>query len=147
MTREEIIEGLLDIHAVTANYKGDQVILHSMPMKKLTGILYGAAELLKAQEPRVMSINEVVGPRIIEIKYDKELDDGDYATGITIEEHPLNAIVEVTGYGYRDKPTECVEFDCNPKDLSDVLWLPVSEYGKTWRCWTSTPTKEQRWQS
>lgn len=51
MTREEIIKGLLGIHAVTANYKGDQVILHNMPMKKLTGILYGAAELLKAQEP------------------------------------------------------------------------------------------------
>lgn len=51
VTREEIIKGLLDIHAVTANYKGDQVILHSMPMKKLTGILYGTAELLKAQEP------------------------------------------------------------------------------------------------
>ena len=49
MTREEIIEGLLGIHAVTANYKGDQVILHSMPMPRLTGILYGAAELLKAE--------------------------------------------------------------------------------------------------
>lgn len=50
MTREEIIKGLLDIHAVTANYKGDQVIIHSMPMTRLTAILNGAVELLNMTE-------------------------------------------------------------------------------------------------
>ena len=58
MTRKEIIEGLLSIHAVTANYSGDQVILHNMPMPRLTAILYGAAELLEAETPRLLTAED-----------------------------------------------------------------------------------------
>ena len=37
----------------------------------------------------------------------------------------------------------CVNFLADMGDETDV-WLLFDEYGKTWRCWNSKPTDEQR---
>lgn len=121
MSREEIIKGLLGIHAVTANYKGDQVILHNMPMKKLTGILYGAAELLT---PKILTLSEIPehdGAVFVEYKSGDE----DWAL-----------------YAYEDGPF----FKFNMVACGGVM-LPLEDYDIEWRAWTGRPSAEQRWQS
>lgn len=123
MTREEIIKGLLDIHAVTANYKGDQVILHSMPMTKLTEILYGAAELLKAEAPRVLTLEELMcfdGAFLIE--YNKSL----------VSLNPIWAT-----FHFMDEKWVFLY-----KDVV-IAHYSVEQYGRTWRCWSRRPDPKQ----
>ena len=120
MTREEIIKGLLGIHAVTANYKGDQVILHNMPMKKLTGILYGAAEMLEAQAPRALGLSEIP----------------EHDGAVFIERKRGN-------WGWALYAYERVPFFVFTIGRGELM-LPLEDYGTEWRCWTSRPSPEQR---
>lgn len=123
MTRKEIVEGLLSIHAVTATYKGDQVYIHSMPMKQLTAILNGAAELLKAEVPRVLSLEELMGfDGAFLVEYNKS-------------------------FLSRDPSWQMLHF---MDDKWVHIWRPrfvehysKEQYGKTWRCWSRRPTEEQ----
>jgi hypothetical protein len=128
----------------------EQVIAELMYLKRdcLEGsatddTLNKAIALIKAQEPRVMTLDEIIGKKIIEYKY-AGADDGSFPTGIAIEEYQLNAVVVVHGYGNQDKDTECVEFACDSDDPEDVVWFPTNGYGVKWRCWTDHPTDEQR---
>lgn len=123
MTREEIIEGLLGIHAVTANYKGDQVYIHSMPMMKLTAILNGAAELLKAEAPRVLTMEELMGfDGAFLIEYNKSF----------VSLDPIWAT-----FHYMDKKWVFLY-----KDVV-ISHYSVEQYGRTWRCWSRRPSPEQ----
>ena len=81
-----------------------------------------ALTLLKAQEPRVMDFDDVVG--------------GD--------ECWLEAINGACGYAdcYACTGTGEVQvFRCN---FDNPQYIMASDYLKTWRCWTSRPTDEQR---
>lgn len=123
MTREEIIKGLLGIHAVTANYNGDQVILHNMPMKKLTGILYGAVELLT---PRILTLSEIT-------------------------EHDGAVFIEYMNEDMRDEWMFFLA-EHNPylgftNERANRVYLEIGTYEDRWRAWTDRPTPKQRWQS
>ena len=81
-----------------------------------------ALALLKAQEPRVMDFDDVVG--------------GD--------ECWLEAVNGACGYAdcYACTGTGEVQvFRCN---FDNPQYIMASDYLKTWRCWTSRPTDEQR---
>ena len=92
------------------------------------GMMRDALALLKAQEPRVMTLEELIGiynlrenhswvyntPPYLYIDYGK--DTGHWIAWSNI--------------------VSCLE-RCYPKYIPE-------DYGKTWRCWTSSPTDEQR---
>lgn len=92
-----------------------------------------ALELLKAQEPRVMTLEEVIGhyslPPVV-------LDDLDWQEDYLQDIAPL----------YFDFPVDdpwAVHwrgYQAVRKYLKD--WK--ASYGQNWRCWTSRPTEEQR---
>ena len=51
VTREEVIKGLNDIHAVACGLGDDECYLNSIGIKQLQTLINGATALLKAQEP------------------------------------------------------------------------------------------------
>jgi len=80
---------------------------------------------LKAQEPRVMTLEEV-----------KELHPGD---DVYIER-----ISSITGVHYIYAATMWRVVSKSIKLCPDNATLWFSEHGETWRCWTSRPTDAQR---
>jgi hypothetical protein len=85
-------------------------------------LLADVLALLKAQEPRVIDFDDVVG--------------GD--------ECWLEAVNGACGYAdcYACTGTGEVQvFRCN---FDNPQYIMASDYLKTWRCWTSRPTAEQR---
>jgi len=58
-TREQVIEGLNDIHAVACGLGDDQCYLNSIGIKQLQTLINDATELLKVQEPQVLSVEAV----------------------------------------------------------------------------------------
>ena len=87
--------------------------------------------LLKAQEPRVMDVDEVIACEKGTVLWVEE------RQGVVWNLFPLeievNSIHPDTGTAYLFFVTyhDCRKFEC-------------SEYNYTWRCWTSRPTDEQR---
>ena len=80
-----------------------------------------AIEVLKAQEPRVMTLEEVLGGDECWVEYPNG------------------------GCGYAD----CyLSYTTNGVDIYRTMQhdfnVPLANYGKTWRCWTSRPTDAQR---
>ena len=87
-------------------------------------LLRDALELLKAQEPRVMSLEEVH-----EMAWDY----------CYLEEEVIkDKVLQKYSGKYRIK---CITW---PSIASCVLAFGDEAYGKRWRCWTSRPTDEQR---
>lgn len=86
-----------------------------------------ALALLKAQQPRVMTL--------------EEMDD-------------LRGRGQSVYYEDREASAKCQDmFFVTDNEWNDTAWLKgeaytlvaaMSKYGKTWRCWTSRPTDEQR---
>jgi len=93
-----------------------------------------ALALLKAQEPRVMAWREVIGavleckPVYIEVKDSKDKEHGDDRWAM------------VTQYG--DSLTNGMICAMSSYITRETLFKDW--YNKTWRCWTSRPTDEQR---
>ena len=87
--------------------------------------LYDAIALLKAQKPRVMTLEEVHTSEIC--WYENSLNYGYYVGHI---------IKEKLGYKLRTKYL---------KIGSTIVHVNFDEdYNESWRCWTSRPTDEQR---
>ncbi len=85
--------------------------------------------LLKAQEPRVMTLEEVINSND-PIYIEQTEHDGKWCV-------VLKRSVEGYYKGPFDKVTLFMGVD-------GYLPFITSEYNKTWRCWTSRPTDEQR---
>ena len=88
-------------------------------------VINDALTMLKAQEPKVMTLEEVVKterntPIYIDQRYG--MHGWDIYDGVDIQAKDI-----VTGAPW----------------ASNEFW-GWDEYGKTWRCWTSRPTDEQR---
>ena len=88
-----------------------------------------AVELLKAQEPRVMTLDEL-----------RQLEHTDHIVWIEANGDPESFD------GYAEVTTNFVT-----KDIelfvpgNEVEFIPDNKnYGKTWRCWSSKPTDKQR---
>ena len=81
-----------------------------------------AAELLKAQEPRVMTLKEIVSAECVWVEY--------ATSGNIIIALPWDIELTDDTYNFIGMPNCFVEFR--------------SLYDQEWRCWTSRPTDEQR---
>ena len=95
-----------------------------------------ALELLKAQEPRVMTLEEVRTKKICWIE--------DEDDGMDVREFPA----VYCGDGHRSNGTTNTIFFADKEwaiDLNDCeWWYDIRDYNVTWRCWTAKPTDEQR---
>lgn len=97
------------------------------------GIVGNALALLKAQEPRVMTWQEVIGtaieckPLYIEVKDSEDKEPGDDRWAMVTQ--------------YKDSITNGMIRAMSSYITSEILFKDW--YSKTWRCWTSCPTKEQ----
>ena len=95
-----------------------------------------ALALLKAQEPRVMTLEEVKQERICWIE--------DADEGMTVRLFPATMF----GIGEYANGSKSYMFLAQKPwaiDANDCeWWYLIEDYGETWRCWTSRPTDEQR---
>jgi len=125
--RGKVIKELNDIHAVACGLGDDECYLNSIGIKQLQTLINDATELLRVQMPRVMSLEEVRqfvygSPYIIE-------------TNLPGDEPRLM-------WGLYSHQGVSGNFDFAITDGRKRLF--DADYGKTWRCWTSRPTDEQR---
>ena len=122
--REKVIKGLNDIHAVACGLGDDECYLNSIGIKQLQTLINDATELLKAQEPRVMTLEEV-----------------NTAAG-------RDVWLELSGNIAEDVMIATTIEGCGPKGICtryeslNYVGYGIKPYG--WRCWTSRPTDEQR---
>ena len=79
--------------------------------------------LLKEQEPRVMTLEEIEKSEIGFLEFTHE---EDIMPALLIDVYADDTVGVIT-------PDEDGEY-----------WLPTNEYGKTWSCWSARPTDEQR---
>lgn len=124
--REKIIEGLQKCAALHQGFTCE-----SCEYTEGDCAVDDAIAMLKAQEPRVMTLEEV-----------KQLERGALiayeAKGLELAEDGKNHFVIV-----------CHAAEYNGMDSRGVIWFHggigiKGIYGKTVRCWTSRPTDEQR---
>ena len=127
--REKVIEWLNDIHAVACGIGEDQCYLNSIGIKKLQTLINDATELLRAQEPRVMSLEEVLNAENTAEPLWCEFIDcalGSWRMGWKLKTKGKREVQHILE---------------NPLERA-IVW--ESEYEKGWRCWTSRPTNVQK---
>ena len=114
--REKVIEGLEMSYTYSNVDEGNTLVPQQLVLDALA--------LLKAQEPRVMTLEEV------------KMLDRDYYY-LEAMRSPGKELREIVG-AYS---IQCVTWP-------SITWarqtMGDSGYGNTWRCWTSSPTNEQR---
>lgn len=119
--QEKVIKGMECCGGISSTY--DCPYQGSKGCDNCRGNIYlDALTLLKAQEPRVMTLKEIVSAECVWIEY---------ATSENIViALPWNIELTDDTYNFIGMPNCFVEFR--------------SLYGEEWRCWTSRPTDEQR---
>ena len=119
MNRDEVIRGLED--EIARTYLADLEWLDCVEV----GLLRDALALLKAQEPRVMTLEEV----------------RDEADHMYIEKYSKTGS-DLYGCAIPgDWDKYGIELLICEYDTARLRW---SDYGKTWRCWTSRPDEKRR---
>ena len=96
------------------------------PIDKIQVEVVPESITLKAQEPRVMTLEEITKAEVVWTEYSRFLFEN--AEMIELPHHPLK------------KEDKTWDFQTSTYEVTEFL----DEYGKTWRCWTSRPTDEQR---
>ena len=128
--RGEVIKGLNDIHAVACGLDNDQCFLNGISVWQLQTLIDAATELLKGQEPRVMSLDEL-HERVTYWVEDE--------TGHVVPE----TIMDITG---KDIMTIPVVHLAN--GYAPIITKTTDGYNSKrftgWRCWSSRPTDAQR---
>lgn len=124
MTMEDVVKGLRN---VADWHYGKYEQTHEEDYLNDGDFLTAVANMLKAQEPRVMTLEEVINHN--------------NQTGCVWFEQPTyNAVAAFIRQD--DEYTEII----SPYILGEPInhgFMINKFYGKAWRCWTSRPTKEQ----
>lgn len=131
-TREQVIEGLNDIHAVACGLGDDQCYLNSIGIKQLQTLINDATELLKVQEPQVLSVEAVRRLTRIPVWLDVKSTHKDLYRGWVLAYMVQKGMV-ITGerLGMTDPSGR-------------MHWYKLDDYGRTWRVWDSVPPDAQR---
>jgi hypothetical protein len=91
-----------------------------------------AIALLKAQEPRVMTLEEIGSALKMPLWKETKRAHKDLYTGWVLA-YDIQKGLGITGTRLgMSEPS------------GRVVWYSLDDYGKTWRCWTSEPTAERR---
>jgi hypothetical protein len=97
-----------------------------------------AVELLKAQEPRVLSLEEVAGMVALERETIIYMEYGHNST------HAGKVRALIPKYMYFDDENGLSWLICEGPEKGKKDSVSLFEYNDVWRCWTSRPTDEQR---
>jgi len=128
-TREQVIEGLNDIHAVACGMGNDQCYLNSIGIKQLQTLINDATELLMEQ-PHVLDMDTLKASQRRAVWL--ETRNGRVYTGwVLVYDHMTSGIIPGDRIGLTQPG-------------GHNSWLMVRQYGKDWRCWDRQPTNEQR---
>ncbi|MBQ6123715.1 MAG: hypothetical protein IJI59_18525 [Clostridia bacterium] len=125
--REKVIEGLNDIHAVACGLGDDECYLNSIGIKQLQTLINDATELLRVEDPKVLSYEELedtMGDRAVW-----------YEAFLT--ESPCLAII--CSKSSVENAYTIFDFNFGQKHR-----LTEKTYGKAWRCWDRKPSATQR---
>jgi len=131
-TREQVIEGLNDIHAVACGLGDDQCYLNSIGIKQLQTLINDATELLKVQEPQVLSVEAVRKLTRIPVWLDVKSTHKDLYRGWVL------AYMVQKGMGITGERLGMAD------PSGRMHWYKLDDYGRTWRVWDSVPYYEQR---
>ena len=133
MTREDVVKGLEC--CVAYNYKCNEC-----PYQDDGGAEDGcysdelkadALALLKTQEPRVMTLEEIGSALKMPLWKETKRAHKDLYTGWVLA-YDIQKGLGITGTRLgMSEPS------------GRVVWYSLDDYGKTWRCWTSRPSDEQ----
>jgi len=114
-----------------------------------------ALALLKAQEPRVMTLEEVLAIETDHFDRDYYFNP-EFDSGIPVwleyrwmdedflnedEKGDTNIYASILMFGPKVNNDIVGRYDCA---TSGIDYLDLGNYGRTWRCWTSRPTDAQR---
>ena len=130
-TREQVIEGLNDIHAVACGMGNDQCYLNSIGIKQLQTLINDATELLKVQEPQVLSVEAVRKLTRIPVWLDVKSTHKDLYRGWVL------AYMVQKGMGITGERLGMTD------PSGRMHWYKLDDYGRTWRCWTSKPNQAE----
>ena len=131
-TREQVIEGLNDIHAVACGLGDDQCYLNSIGIKQLQTLINDATELLKVQEPQVLSVEAVRRLTRIPVWLDVKSTHKDLYRGWAL------AYMVQKGMGITGERLGMTD------PSGRMHWYKLDDYGRTWRVWDSVPPDAQR---
>jgi len=131
-TREQVIEGLNDIHAVACGLGDDQCYLNSIGIKQLQTLINDATELLKVLEPQVLSVEAVRKLTRIPVWLDVKSTHKDLYRGWVL------AYMVQKGMGITGERLGMAD------PSGRMHWYKLDDYGRTWRVWDSVPYYEQR---
>ena len=90
---------------------------------------YTIAELLKAQEPRVMTFDEIVAAAPGTVVWLEDYDKTDVIAGL---------VKKVYIY------TKVIDFLIVNEKVNDEVTADLDAYSEGWRCWTSRPNEKRR---
>ena len=130
-TREQVIEGLNDIHAVACGLGDDQCYLNSIGIKQLQTLINDATELLRAQEPQVLTVEAVRRLTRIPIWLDVKSTHKDLYRGWVL------AYMVQKGMGITGERLGMAD------PSGRMHWYKLDDYGRTWRCWTAQPNQAE----
>ena len=116
MTRKEIIERMLKM---AENISMDSLTLYVMTNRDLE-VVAAAAALLKEQEPRVMTLEEIHGRMHVWLEY--------------IEKNEV--VLAIGG-------DSCGGAKCFITEYDENVALKDRQYNMRWRAWTQRPTRAQ----
>ena len=130
---EKVIKGL-ECHAKVIGCKEHCPYWRSETLDCSIRLANDSLALLKAQEPRVMTQEEV------ESAYEKQ-----EPVWLDVKDVPVSNYI-VIGYRLMHKTRKGHEmaYELIGASIVSEKSYGVSMYGKKWRCWTSRPTDEQR---
>ena len=130
--REKVIEGLNDIHAVACGLGDDECYLNSIGIKQLQTLINDATELLRAQEPQVLSVEAVRKLTRIPVWLDVKSTHKDLYRGWVL------AYMVQKGMGITGERLGMAD------PSGRMHWYKLDDYGRTWRIWDSDPTDAQK---
>lgn len=126
--REKVIKGL---ECCILHDPDDKPRCESCPYDGacLNRLKHDALQLLKAQEPRVMTLDEVVTAKLGTVVWLEDFDKPDVISGL---------LKRVFIY------TKVIDFLIVKEEVNNEVTADLEVYGSEWRCWTAKPTEEQR---
>lgn len=132
MTREQVVKGL----ECCTTYQGCADCPYSVCEERTVNcglaVMKDALALLKAQEPRVLTLEEVHGSLKQPIWKEVRSSHKDLYTGWVL------AYDIQTGQGITGTRLGMAE------PSGRVVWYRLEDYGTKWRCWTPRPDKKRR---
>lgn len=130
--RKTVIKGLNSLHAVACGLGNDQCYLNSIGIKQLQTLINDATELLRVQEPQVLTVEAVRRLTRIPVWLDVK------STHKYLYRGWVLAYMVQKGMGITGERLGMTD------PSGRMHWYDLADYGRTWRVWNSVPTDTEK---